>query len=191
MKYDKGDSYYYSGTSVLINIPEITDQDELDIFEQEFSAIRMLDVPEGDFGMEHLQAIHKHIFQDTYHWAGEFRNCTLSKGDSLFAQPQDIPSQATRICSEIQLELQKGVASQECAVSTIAHVIAELNALHPFREGNGRVIRELARQLAEKLGYYFNVARIYPQQWLAASIASHRGDETKLREIMENTLEKM
>ena len=50
--------------------------------------------------------------------------------------------------------------------------MSEINVLHPFREGNGRTIREFARQLLLKNGYYFNLHEISPKEMLEASIRS-------------------
>lgn len=61
--------------------------------------------------------------------------------------------------------------------------MAELNVLHPFREGNGRTIREFVRQLAFKNGYLLDLKNIRPKEMLEACIKSVI-DTTDLEEIM-------
>ena len=68
--------------------------------------------------------------------------------------------------------------------------MAELNVLHPFREGNGRATREFIRQLALYNGYYFNLAKIDPKEMLNASIESVVHTE-KLRSLIEKALDKI
>ena len=70
-----------------------------------------------------------------------------------------------------------------------AFYLGEINAVHPFREGNGRTQREFIRQLAANAGYTLSWAAISPADNLAASIASHtRGDNSGLAAILEAAL---
>lgn len=68
--------------------------------------------------------------------------------------------------------------------------MAEFNVLHPFREGNGRTIREFIRQLAYVNGYIFNLQNINPQYMLNASIKSVINTDD-LEKIIFQCLEKM
>lgn len=70
----------------------------------------------------------------------------------------------------------------------IAYYISELNVLHPFREGNGRTIREFARQLALKNGYLLNLTKVSPREMLEASKKSVI-DTTDLESIITRCLE--
>ena len=67
--------------------------------------------------------------------------------------------------------------------------MAELNVLHPFREGNGRTIREFIRQLAYRNGYVLNLKNINPKEMLHACIRSVV-DTTQLENIISECLEK-
>lgn len=64
-----------------------------------------------------------------------------------------------------------GLNKQELA-QKLAFYMAELNVLHPFREGNGRTIREFIRQIAYKCGYVFDIRHIEPKDMLNACIKS-------------------
>ena len=56
--------------------------------ERQLVAQRLLEpVPAGDYGLAHLKAIHRHLFQDVYAWAGEVRTAEIAKGESRF-QPR-------------------------------------------------------------------------------------------------------
>jgi hypothetical protein len=68
------DPYLYPGTSVLRNRLGTTDPDYLDKQERALVALRMRrNIPRGAFDLKHLRAIHRHLFQDVYDWAGELR----------------------------------------------------------------------------------------------------------------------
>ena len=72
----------------------------------------------------------------------------------------------------------------------LAYYISELNVLHPFREGNGRTIREFIRQLALKNGYILNLKKVLPREMLEASKKSVI-DTTDLEKLIESCLEKI
>lgn len=72
----------------------------------------------------------------------------------------------------------------------IAYYISELNVLHPFREGNGRTIREFTRQLALKNGYLLNLTKVSPKEMLEASKKSVI-DTTDLENMITRCLEKI
>jgi cell filamentation protein len=68
------DPYVYPGTNVLINKEGIRDKAELDQFERVMTAVRLREgVPEVALTTDGYRAIHRHIFQEVYRWAGEFR----------------------------------------------------------------------------------------------------------------------
>ena len=79
------DPYVYAGTSVLRNLLGIRDPQELEKVERQLVRERPLeDIPKGDFDLRHLKAIHHHLFQDVYEWAGKIRTVEISKGESQF-----------------------------------------------------------------------------------------------------------
>ena len=66
------------------------------------------------------------------------------------------------------------------------HFLAELNAIHPFRDGNGRTQLAFVTLLAFAAGYQVNVDRIEPEQFLAAMIESFYGQEQQLMQMFSN-----
>lgn len=79
------DDYCYPGTTVLKNKLDLTDADELDAFEAEVSDARAdEELPAGDLDFAHFKAVHGHLFQDVYDWAGKIRTVRMSKGGNPF-----------------------------------------------------------------------------------------------------------
>ena len=62
--------------------------------------------------------------------------------------------------------------SEEKLFDNMAYVMAELNIIHPFREGNGRTIREFIRLIAKHRGYNLNWGNVDKELLLKASIES-------------------
>jgi len=80
-----GDPYVYPGTTVLQNKFDIRDADQLDKVERRFVTARLEQgPPTGGFNLDHLRAIHRHLFQDVYAWAGEIRTVEIAKGGNHF-----------------------------------------------------------------------------------------------------------
>ena len=78
-RYADDDPYTYPGSPVLRSIPGLRDEAALREFEAACGIRRILQgVPESAFDYAHLKAIHKHIFQDVYDWAGQDRNVPVN-----------------------------------------------------------------------------------------------------------------
>ncbi len=79
------DPYVYPGTVVLINKFGIRDEDALEVTEREYATQRISQgVPSGNFDLAHLCAIHRHLYQDVYNWAGKVRTINIAKGGNMF-----------------------------------------------------------------------------------------------------------
>jgi cell filamentation protein len=133
------DPYCYPGSTILKNRANIREQVALDVFEHEAALQRAEEpYPAGRLTVSHYRAIHRHLFQDVYAWAGRFRTVRISKGGSMFCYPEHIAAEMRRIFGALrQQRYLSGLAADEFAQKA-AHFLAELNAIHPFREGNGR-----------------------------------------------------
>jgi cell filamentation protein len=140
----------------------------------------------GSFDTAHLQSIHQRIFQDVYPWVGEFRAVNISRsGQYPFAFPEQIPASVERLSHGLQDErFLKGLDRIEtCARG--AYFIGELNAIHPFRDGNGRAQREFIRQLFARNGFSLARARVSREQMAQASRDSfERGDNSGFQRIL-------
>lgn len=107
-RYDADDVYCIPGTAVLKNKAGITDQDLLDEYEGDFTAIRLLELTqdpvEGFFDLAHLCKIHQYLFQDVYDWAGEVRSVDIIRGDSRFCNVRQIQSYSNTVFSALAAE---------------------------------------------------------------------------------------
>lgn len=187
-RYDGPDSYTYPDSEVLKNKADLFDQAALDAFEADATAIRLLEMIEhpiqGNFDLAHLKAIHHHLFQDVYDWAGQLRTVDISKGNSRFGN-------CGMIEGYLKLQLAK-IAGENFLIGfpptrfieRLAHYMGEINAAHPFREGNGRVQRAFCAQLAEQAGYFMDFDEVSREEMYAAMIASFHGDNKLLVSLL-------
>ena len=188
------DPYTYPGTEVLRNIPDIRDSQRLAAFEAASTAARLIELDEkpisGSFDPTHLRAIHRHIFQDVFDWAGDFRTVNISKGGSPFASAQFIEPALMDLFRSLPARTRlRGLARPEFAARA-GHYFSELNAIHPFREGNGRTQREFIRCLALDAGHIIDWRRTSRDRMLAASRASFAtAKPTAMVEIIEACLD--
>ncbi len=171
------DPYCYKGSSVLLNKHGIASTDELEAFEVAMFTLRSNQpLPTGKFDPAHYRAIHRHLFQDVYAWAGQYRTTRIAKGGSMFCFPEHIEGQMDLLFASIATGALAGGGTREDFISTAASFLAELNAIHPFREGNGRTQLSFLFLLGERAGHPLDMARIRPREMLAAMVASFGGE---------------
>jgi len=187
------DPYVYPGTPCLRNRLGIRDPDALARLEANQTAIILAQLERdplvGRYDLVHLRAFHRRIFGDIYAWAGELRTVAIAKGESLFALPEHIEPYLRRVLSELAgAQFLRG-RSREEFVGRLTHYHAELNAVHPFREGNGRTQRAFLAQLARDAGYHIAWARLHADRNVEASRASLHGDNRLLREMLNELVE--
>jgi cell filamentation protein len=180
------DAYCYRGTTVLINKLNLRDQAKLDAFEAEITTQRAAEpFPAGQLSYSHYRAIHRHLFQDVYTWAGNVRHVRISKGRSMFCYPEHIDSEMRKLFHGLRdSKYFQGLRSDEFARKA-GHFLSELNAIHPFREGNGRTQLALLTLLAERAGHPLALNNLDPTVMLAAMVTSFSGKEAKLRRLIE------
>lgn len=184
--------YCYSNSDVLINNLNIYDAIKLNEAEQKLSMLRLVDLldkpVEGKFDLKYLQSIHKYIFQDVYPWAGKIRTVDIAKSN-MFCKVQHIETQANEIFKKLKNDCYLVDLSKEKFIKKAAFYFSEINALHPFREGNGRTQREFIRQLAYKAGYILYFASISDQEMLEASIDSFVCKYEKMEALFTKIIE--
>jgi cell filamentation protein len=183
------DSYCYRGTAVLINKLGLQDQQALSEFELEISTQRASEpLPAGSLDVSHYLAIHKHLFQDVYDWAGQIRTVRISKGDSPFCFPENIQSEMDALFRDLARTNYFRELKAEDFAGQAAHFLAELNAIHPFREGNGRTQLTFLALLAENASHQLHLHRLDEKAIFDAIVASFHGDETPLRTVLAGLL---
>lgn len=144
--------------------------------------------PAGGLDFEHYKAIHHHLFQDVYEWAGQVRTIRISKGDSMFCYPEHIGSEMIKVFSELQNEQYLTGLDQDKFAGRAAHYIAEINAIHPFREGNGRTQLSYLILLAHYAGHPMDLERLDESKVIRAMIDSFVGNEKPLAQLIQETL---
>ena len=184
--------YCYPNSDVLINKLNIHDTDKLLEVERKLTMLRLMDLLEkpisGKFDLEHLRNIHKYIFQDIYPWAGKIRTVDIAKSN-MFCKVKFIEMQAKEIFGKLQKDDYLKQLSKEKFAKRAAYYFSEINALHPFREGNGRTQRELIRQLACESGYILHFAAITETEMMEASIDSFVCDYKKMEALFTKIIE--
>jgi len=179
------DPYCYKGTSVLKNRLGTRKQDVLDAYEAASTARRFRSpLPEGRFTTTHYCAVHRHLFGEIYAWAGRFRIIRISKGDSTFCYPENIPAQMRALFAALKAENCFSGLDPESFSTRSAHFLAELNAIHPFREGNGRTQLAFFTLLADRAEHPVQQTTLRPEAILDAMITSFKGDEAPLVRVI-------
>ncbi len=168
-RYDADSVYCYPGSPVLQNKLGFTDQNELEAFESDMTASRLvaLDIEpiQGNFDLAHLQAIHYALFQDVYDWAGKIRTVDISRENSRFTNIRMIDSAAKTLFSNLAKEHLFQNQDIKQVAQKLAHYLSEINVLHPFRDGNGRVQRVFIAQLASEAGFELNYSDLNLSQF--------------------------
>lgn len=171
--YENQSIHCYKGTDILINKFNIRNQNVLDkidadITRKNIAYLNMYPI-KGNFDLIHLQNIHSAIFKDIYPFAGRIRDEIISKG-TTFALPQYINSSSNELFKNLKNEnylLNKNIDE---ITNRLSYYMSEINAIHPFREGNGRSNREFIRTLGAKCGFYIDWSRLSKEDLLSASI---------------------
>ena len=183
--------YCYPNTDVLINKLNIKDNQLLSEAERKIVLTKSYELRKnskiGDFDLNHFLEIHKFLFEDIYPFAGKFRNENIAKGYFSFAEWQYIEPEINRLFDKLKAENYLQGKSREELVKGLAYYLSELNVLHPFREGNGRTIREFIRELAFFNGYVLDLQNTTSEELLKASVDSI-ADTKELEETLNRCL---
>lgn len=164
-------------TGTLRNLLNERDRDVLSALEHGATLRRQRQLMSADvmvprtYDAAHVQAIHGHLFQDVYVWAGEFRTVNLFKGT-----PRGFADVETGEIDRYLRDMHRLVAATVWArldrdrfVDRAAAVFAYLNQAHPFREGNGRTSKVFMEHVAERSRFTLDFARVGPDEWNEAS----------------------
>jgi cell filamentation protein len=167
------DPYADPVTGVLRNRLGLSTAGELASAEREITHAALIFLKEAPvlpgYDLTHLCAIHRRIFGDIYDWAGQIRTVAIAKG-SLFCLPQYIESAADEVSRDLHAEnLLRGLP-RDAFTERLTYYLGEVNAIHPFREGNGRTQRAFFEQLAGDAGFIVS----WPAAVVAAGLADVR-----------------
>ncbi|MFC4737690.1 Fic/DOC family protein [Bacillus daqingensis] len=193
-KYRSGPSRYcYPGTETLRNYFHIRREEQLQRLDAMLTSKRLAELSlkplQGGWDFAHLCRIHAWIFQDLYPFAGKVRQENISKDGFTFAQAAHIEQSAAALFSALQQEKWQNM-DRETLAKKLAWYFAEMNVLHPFRDGNGRSIREFIRALSYDAGFELNWAEADKSEVLEASIRSVT-DPVPLEDVLYRLLKPM
>lgn len=161
---------------VLRNRFDIRNQSDLDAVERELVTQRLRErIPEGDFDLAHLKAIHRHLFQDVYDWAGELRTVELPKDGYPFQFQRYIETGMRDVHGRLNArDYLRGLSPDQFAHEA-GEILGDINYVHPFREGNGRTQLQYLKQLAQRAGQEIDLTRLDRDRWTQASRKAHGG----------------
>ncbi len=150
---------------------------------------RRPDVVAASWDLGHLQRLHRLLFGSIYPWAGELRTIDIAKGTTRFANAGYLQTAAADTFGRLldpRARFQ-GLDRDDTVLAASA-LLAELNLLHPFREGNGRAQRAFLQLLVLETGSVIRWDRATPEENVAASIRSVSDDDAFV-DILDRILE--
>jgi cell filamentation protein len=190
------DPYVYPGTNILKNRRDLRDLESLSTLEAFATGRRIFQLskkkkPTGKFDLTHLKQIHGYIFQDVYEWAGQFRTVNIARpGQFFFAFHHMISPCLETAFAKLASERLLERLAVDAFTRRAAYYMGELNAVHPFRDGNGRTQREFIRQLGIHNSYIIRWSRVTREQMGAGSKSSFQsGDLSGLTSIIQTALD--
>lgn len=183
------DPYCYPGTTVLKNLRNLKKQSLLTRYETAITAQRFDEpLPSGRLSVGHYCAVHRHLFQDVYPWAGKYRTVRISKQGNMFCYPENISSQMKQLFGVLRANGYLRGLSADPFSRRAAEFLPGLNAIHPFRDGNGRAQLAFMALLADQARHTLRFDNLAPQRFLNAMVRSFQGDETPLAEQIRSLL---
>lgn len=177
----------------LKNYYDLSDKKKIDAIERDFSYAAQLNIINDGinpvFSSEYYRSIHYKLFSNIYPWAGEFRTVDFTKGDSIFVPVQNIETLLNKSLIQLYCNLKTHDASDKDSVANdIGRFVADVNTIHPFREGNGRTQRIFSGKVANKHGYQLNYASVSNERMKQAAIAAFESDYEPMQKIMRSII---
>jgi len=190
----------YENSTVLKNKFNIHDAEKLDIMERSITSMliakAMIEIPFENVDFEFYKNLHKYVFGDIYEWAGTIRTVDMSKKGTRFCPADKIEERGQRIFQKIInsnflgnikedefIVEDNNIVKNETGNEEFTDLYCDLNYLHPFREGNGRIQRLFLSMLVNSLGKSLNFSQIDADYLMIATIKSVSGDIFMLRDI--------
>lgn len=174
------DKYCYPKTNILKNKANIRDRHKLDEFEHAMFTLRASeDIVLSAINIKNYCKLHRHLFQDVYNWAWKVRTVRIAKNGSMFCYPEYIESELIKILTNAEI-IDYNSISREEFIDYATEFLANLNAIHPFREENGRTQNIFFALLVNYAGYIFDIENINAENFLQAMVDSFNGNNTNL-----------
>jgi cell filamentation protein len=200
-------NYIYPGIDPLHaavkNKLGITTHDDFETISAALIAARAAEIidgagPIGEFDADYLKALHRHLFQDVFEWAGHTRDepvmlsdgavatePLLRKADGSPFMPGPLIAPALQhVAATLRNSNYLRDLPREAFAARAADVIVEINGIHPSREGNGRTQRAFIRELAKQAGHEVDFSVVTRERMVQASIAGNdHADPSMMRRM--------
>jgi cell filamentation protein len=176
-------------SGVFRNRLGLTDRAALATAEKRFTVARIAKLERrrlpGRYDLEHLRAFHWTIFQDVYPWAGQLRTVLIVKARASFCLPHQIVDTAADVFARLAAADHLRGRDRSGFLAGLTPLLAEINDLHPFREGNGRAQRAFLSQLARDAGFRLDWAGVDRDANIDAARAAADGDLAPMRALLD------
>jgi fido (protein-threonine AMPylation protein) len=137
----------------------------------------------GPFTYDFFCAVHRSLFGGLFDWAGTIRDVPISKQHTVdanaitrFVSPGAIERRLRSAIDGIPEIKHLRSLKRSAAVGKLAAAFAEINYIHPFREGNGRTQRFFLNSIAKAVGFNLEWDVITRDRMVEVSIAAVEGD---------------
>lgn len=176
---------------VLRNKLGLGTPEELAVAEREITHAALVLLGESPvrptYDLAHLRAIHRRIFGDIYEWAGQIRTVAIAKG-SPFCLPQYIEPASADIFRVLRGENFLQGLERGPFIDRLTFYLGEVNAVHPFREGNGRTQRAFFEQLTRDAGFTLDWQHLDAARNIEVSAAIMRGDAEPMGKMLDTLM---
>ena len=194
---------YIQRNGTLKNLIGIDSPDDLATAEGDYVPARREEWDAGQvskppaFDEAYLRALHKHLFQDIFEWAGRTRDEPVRLSDGTTAQmpvmykPGSKPflmgpfikPELTALFTGLKAGKYLKGLDRDAFANKAADVFTRLNTIHPFREGNGRTQRTLICDIAIAAGHKLDFSVVSSERNIDVSIRSGDGDLEAMRRL--------
>jgi cell filamentation protein len=190
-----GDPYLDPRTGIFRNRLGLNDRTALAAAEKTLTTVRLDQLKRrrlpGNYDLEHLRVFRWTIFQDVYPWAGQLRTVLIVKAGASFCLPHQIVDTAAEVFARLADDRYLRGRGRDTFLDGLTALLVEINALHPFREGNGRTQRAFLSQLARDAGYRLRWEHVDRDANIDAARAAADGDLAPMRTLLDPVVERV
>jgi len=184
-------SVFYPNKSIQVNYFNIKDKKKLKKIENHIYPLRLAEILKNEkptkFDFEFLKDLHSSLFGDIYPHAGEVRTFSASKR-IVFCQPEFIENMSITLFKKLQNDRYLTNKDRRSFINDLAYYMGEMEALHPFTDGNGRATRIFFHFLSLHANYQIQWFEIDPDDLLEADISAIDGEYQLLVDVLNDAI---
>ncbi|MFA6528597.1 MAG: Fic family protein [Candidatus Gracilibacteria bacterium] len=138
-----------------------------------------------NFTVRLIFEINEYFLSVLYDWAGKIREVEISKDGILFCPKSQINKALLKFEHILRENMPLPKDNKRVVSQKLAIIHCEFNAIHPFREGNGRTIRLFLDLIADNCGFQpINYGESTKETYIKACIEGMKQDYSKMQRIM-------